>query len=233
MNNQQFIEELKKINIDITDNQLNKLNQYYQLLIEENKKINLTGITEYNLVYLKHFYDSLTINKIEKLESQKLCDIGTGAGFPGIVLKIIFPNLKITLVESLTKRCKFLNKVIANLELKEIEVINERAEVYSKKQREKFDIVTSRAVANIKQLLEYSIPLLKIDGLFIAMKGNVTEEMKDIDNCLNELKSQIIEIKKFNLPIENSERTLIKIIKTAKTPNMYPRNYSQIIKKPL
>ena len=155
MNKEQFINYLKKIDINIKENQINQLDMYYNLLITENQKINLTGITEYNLVYLKHFYDSLTLNKIIKLDNQTLCDIGTGAGFPGIVLKIVFPNLKVTLIEPLNKRCNFLKLVIDTLELKDITIINERAEDYGKKVRETYDIVTSRAVANLKELIEY------------------------------------------------------------------------------
>lgn len=233
MNKEEFINNLEQLNIKIEESQLKKLDMYYFLLVEENKKINLTGITEYNQVYLKHFYDSITLNKIIKLDNQTLCDIGTGAGLPGIVLKIVFPNLKITLVEPQIKRCNFLNLVINSLNLKDITIVNERAEDYSKKVREKYDIVTSRAVANIKELLEYSIPLLKINGHFIPMKGKIDEELKNIDTSLTKLKCKIIEIKKFTLPIEESERTLIDIIKLEKTPIIYPRNYSQIKKKPL
>lgn len=233
MNKEIFIQELKKINIDITEEQLNQLDKYYNLLITENEKFNLTGITDYEEVYLKHFYDSATLNKIVKLDNQTLCDIGTGAGFPGLVLKILFPNLRITLVDSLTKRCNFLELVIKELDLKNIIVVNERAEKYSLKVKEKYDIVTSRAVAKLNELLEYSIPLLKLNGNYIGMKSNLEEELKNIDNCVKELNIKIKEIEEFNLPIENSKRTLINIIKLGKTSNKYPRNYSQIKKYPL
>ena len=159
MNKEVFIEELNKLNINITDKQLKQLDAYYNLLIEENKKYNLTSITKEEDVYLKHFYDSLTITKIIDLNKESLCDIGTGAGFPGIVLKILFPNLKVTLLDSTLKKCNFLKLAIEELNLTDIEVINERAEIYSKKEREKYDIVTSRAVAPLKHLLEYSVPL--------------------------------------------------------------------------
>lgn len=233
MNKEQFINYLKKIDINIKENQINQLDMYYNLLITENQKINLTGITEYNLVYLKHFYDSLTLNKIIKLDNQTLCDIGTGAGFPGIVLKIVFPNLKVTLIEPLNKRCNFLKLVIDTLELKDITIINERAEDYGKKVRETHDIVTSRAVANLKELIEYSIPLLKVNGHFIPMKSNIDKELNNIETSLSKLKSKIIKIEKFKLPIEESERTLLDIIKLEPTKNIYPRNYSQIKKNPL
>lgn len=154
MNEIKFIEELKKLNISSEQNKLLKLKKYYEILIEKNKVMNLTAITEIDEVYLKHFYDSLTISKIIDLNLyETFCDIGTGAGFPGIVIKIFYPHLKVTLIESMTKRVEFLKYVIKELELKDIEVINARAEEYAKTNRELFDIVTARAVANINILL--------------------------------------------------------------------------------
>ena len=173
MNKKEFINALKELNISVTPLQLEKLDIYYNLLIEENKKYNLTAITNKEDVYLKHFYDSLTLTKIITLSNQHICDIGTGAGFPGIVLKIIFPDLKVTLLDSTEKKCKFLKLIISKLNLNNIDVINERAEIYSKTTREKYDIVTSRAVAPLKHLLEYSIPLVKVNGYYIAMKKNI------------------------------------------------------------
>ena len=230
----EFIEELKKINISINNDQLQKLEQYYNILIEENEKINLTSITNKEDVYLKHYYDSLTLIKIIDLEKIKnLCDIGSGAGFPGLVIKILFPNIKVTLVDSLNKRIDFLNKVISKLELKNVEAIHYRIEEYGLKNREKYDLVTARAVANLNILLEYSIPLLKVNKYFIAMKSNVEEEIKNIDNSLKLLNTKIEKIEEFNLPFENSKRTLIKFIKLDKTNNKYPRRYSIIKQKPL
>ena len=233
MNKEIFIEELKKLNINITDKQLNQLDTYYCLLIEENQKYNLTSITNKEEVYLKHFYDSLTISKIIKLDNESICDIGTGAGFPGLVLKIIYPNLKVTLLDSTLKKCNFLELVIKELELKNIEVINERAEIYSKEVREKYDIVTSRAVAPLKHLLEYSIPLIKINGYYIAMKSNIQEEIKGIDNYEKKLDIKEIDRIEFNLPIEISLRTLIKYQKKRKNNLLYPRKYNEIKKKNL
>ena len=231
MNKDQFIKELKMLDINITEMQLEQLDTYYHLLIEENKKYNLTAITDESAVYLKHFYDSLTISKIIKLDNQYICDIGTGAGFPGIVLKIIYPNIKIDLLDATTKKCQFLNKVIEELKLKNINVINERAEHYSKETREKYDIVTSRAVAPLKHLLEYSIPLLKIDGYFIALKSNIDNEMINIENYYQKLALKDEKIINFHLPIELSNRTLYKVTKAKKTPIIYPRTYSNIKKK--
>ncbi len=233
MNKEEFINEVSKLGIELTREQLKQLEKYYQQLIVENKKYNLTSITEKEDVYLKHFYDSITIVKACDLASQTLCDIGTGAGFPGLVLKIIFPNLKVTLVDATEKKCNFLKLVIKELDLRNIEVINERAEIYSKKTREQYDIVTSRAVAPLKHLLEYSIPLVKVNGYYIAMKSEIAEEIKNINIYEKEL--SIVKEKeiKFYLPKENSLRTLIRYQKKKETNLKYPRKYNEIKKKPL
>ena len=206
MNQNSFLEELKKIHIYPSEEQLYKLHKFYRLLIEWNKKINLTRITEEKEVYLKHFYDSLTISKVIDLNKENtLCDVGTGAGFPGIVLKIMYPNLKITLIDSLQKRVNYLNEIIKELELKDIEAIHIRAEDY----KGQFDVVTSRAVANIEKLVTYTMHLVKEDGVFIAMKGDIDKELtEDIKNKLQK-KYIIKSIDKFYLPIENSKRCLI------------------------
>ncbi len=228
----EFIEELKKINIIIDDKKLEQLEGYYNLVIEKNKVMNLTGITEKKDFYLKHFYDSLTINKIINLnEITTLCDIGSGAGFPGIVLKIVFPHLNITLVDSSNKRIDFLNEVIEKLNLKNIKTICTRAEEYSIKEEEKYDLVTARAVASLSIILECSIRLVKENKYFVAMKGK--EEKVNEKNLENELKIKKIEEIKFTLPKEQSERTLIKYVKVNKTPKKYPRNYSVLKTKPL
>ena len=231
MNKEEFINELKKININISVDTLSKLEEYYNILVEENNKYNLTAITEESQVYLKHFYDSLCIVKIFNPEEQYILDIGTGAGFPGLVLKIVFPNLKIDLLDSTNKRCLFLEKVINKLQLKNINVINARAEDYAKTNREKYDIVTSRAVAPLKHLLEYSIPTLKVNGSFISLKANMDEELKNINNYYNKLFLEEEKLMKYELPKENSLRTLYKVTKSKKTPMIYPRLYSQIKKK--
>ena len=230
----EFIEELKKLNIEPTQKQLEQLNRYYELIVEYNKVMNLTGITEKEQVYLKHFYDSLTIAKVIDLNKEEsLCDIGTGAGFPGIVLKILFPNLKITLIDSLNKRIEFLKIVIKELNLNNIEAIHTRAEEYAIKNIEKFDVVTSRAVAPLNILLELSIPLLKINKYFISYKGNISREIIESENALKQLDSKIDKIEEFELPKENSNRTIIKIKKLNKTNKKYPRKFSEIKKKPL
>ncbi|MFR5903781.1 MAG: 16S rRNA (guanine(527)-N(7))-methyltransferase RsmG [Bacilli bacterium] len=231
MNKEEFINELKKINIELTKQQLTLLEEYYIILKDENEKYNLTRIIEQNEVYLKHFYDSLTINKIIDIYSQNICDLGSGAGFSGLVLAICFPKTKITLIESNGKKCYFLNLVKEKLKLNNVIVINERSEDYAQKNREKFDIVTARAVAPLKHLLEYGIPLLKVNGNFIAMKANVENEEQNIENYLNKLSIQEKKRIIFNLPVENSLRTIIMYTKTKKTDKKYPRRYNEILKK--
>ena len=231
MNKEEFIKEVKELGINISEEQLNQLDNYYNLLIEENKKYNLTSITEKEEVYLKHFYDSLTVVKLENINNKYILDIGSGAGFPGLVLKIIFPNIKIDLLDSTLKKCNFLNKVIKELNLKNAIVLNYRAEDYSKKTREKYDIVISRAVAPLKHLLEYSIPLLKVNGIFISLKGNIESEIINIDNYHKKLSLKDEKIIAFNLPKDSGYRTIYSIKKIAKTDSKYPRQYSQIKKK--
>lgn len=227
-----FITEVQKLGISLDEDKLNKLEKYYKLLIEWNEKINLTGITKKEEVYLKHFYDSLTLfNSINLYDIDTLCDLGTGAGFPGLVLKIVFPNLKVTLVDSLNKRIKFLDTVIKTLELDNIETKCVRAEEYAKIDRGKYDLVVARAVASLPILLEYAIPLVKVNGFFIAMKGN--QEDINISNIEKILSIKLESINKFILPIEESQRTLYKFLKISSTNSKYPRRYAEIKNKPL
>ena len=206
MNLNEFNEELKKIGITLSAYQLDKLEKFYKLLVEWNNKINLTRIIDKEDVYLKHYYDSITINKVIDLnEVETLCDVGSGAGFPGIVLKIFYPHLKITLVDSLQKRVNYLNEIIKELDLKDISAIHERGEDH----KEKYDVVTARAVANIEKLTTYTMHLLKKDGLLIALKGNIDEELnEEVKNRLSK-KYKIVKIEKFLLPIENSNRSIV------------------------
>ena len=208
MTEKEFIEEVKKLGILPTKEQMQQLEKFYRLLIEWNQKINLTRITEKEEVYLKHFYDSLTIVKeIDLSKVETLCDVGTGAGFPGIVLKIFYPNLKIILIDSLLKRVNYLNEIIKELELKDIKAIHTRGEEY----HETFDVVTARAVANIEKLLKYTMHLVNKNGKLIAMKGNIDEELtEEVKKKINK-KYKIIKINKFLLPKENSNRSLIVI----------------------
>lgn len=231
MNREEFLTAVKELGISITDKQLEQLNKYYKALVEWNKRINLTSITEENDVYLKHFYDSLTLFKEYDLTKDiSLCDVGTGAGFPGIVLKIVFPNLKITLVDSLQKRLKFLDYVIKLLNLKDVELVHERMEDYSKQNEEKFDIITSRAVAKTKILVEISFKALKISGHLILMKSSFEEELSDAEKIIKDIGGEVIDVNTFKLPFENSERALINIKKVRKTEAKYPRSIDKIKK---
>jgi len=234
MNKEEFINEIEKMGINITLEQLNLLDKFYELLISWNEKINLTTITNYEDVYLKHFYDSLTLYKAVNLnDSLSLCDVGSGAGFPGIVLKICFPNLNITLVDSLQKRVNYLNEIIKELGLTGIEAIHTRMEEFSRNSIEKFDVITARAVANMNVLLEISVNALKVNGHIILMKANCDDELQNSSNALKVLNCEILDINKFSLPKENSNRTIIDIIKKGKTNSKYPRNIDKIKKLPL
>ena len=208
MNKEEFIKAVKQLNVDLTEEKLEKLNKFYNLLIEWNKKINLTRIEEEEEVYLKHFYDSLAIAKaVDLSEIKTLCDIGTGAGFPGIVLKIFYPNLKITLIDSLKKRVNYLNEIIKDLGIDNIEAIHVRGEDY----KGQYDVVTSRAVANIEKLLGYTMHLVSPTGIFIAMKGDIEKELTPDVKKKIEKKYKIEKIEKFLLPKENSNRSLVVI----------------------
>ena len=234
MNKELFFEELKKLGINPTADQMQKLEIYYHTLVEWNAKTNLTAITKEEDVYLKHFYDSLTIVKgIDLTTIESLLDVGSGAGFPGIVLKIFYPHLKLDIIDANNKKIMFLNYLIQKLSLENITLIHNRAEKYALENKEKYDLVTARAVANLNTLIELCLPMVKVNGYFIAMKGNASEELKEISKELEILGGKIVSQLEFNLPIENSQRTIIKIVKTKKTPVGYPRVYDKIIKKPL
>lgn len=224
MNIEVFKKEVEKLGISLTDEKLNQLALFYQLLLSWNEKMNLTRITNQEEVYLKHFYDSLTLYKEIKLETvDTLCDVGSGAGFPGIVLKIVFPNLDITLIDSLQKRVNYLNEIIKELKLSNIRAIHTRCEDYARVNREKYEVVTARAVANLKVLSELCLPLVKENGYFIAMKGKATEELDEAKAMIGTLGGKIEHINEFSLPLEESSRTLIKIKKEKKTDKIYPR----------
>ena len=234
MSQQEFILEINQLGITLAKHQEEQLEMYYQLLVHYNQHMNLTGITEKDMVYLKHFYDSLTLEKAIHLEKvNTLCDIGTGAGFPGLVLKIVFPNLKITLIDSLNKRVEFLKVVIQKLELENIEAIHMRAEEFAKSHREEFDVVTSRAVANLSILSELSLPLVRDGGYFIPMKAKMEMEITTLNSILTKLNGKIDEIISFDLPYEHSIRNLIKVKKVGITNLKYPRKFQDIKKKPL
>ncbi len=228
-------EELQQIKIEITDLQVQQFYKYMNLLIEWNNKMNLTAITEPKEIILKHFVDSIIACKYLKNESN-LIDIGTGAGFPGIPLKIMKSNIHITLLDSLNKRTIFLKEVVKELELKNIEVYHGRAEEFGQniKYREKFDVVTSRAVANLSTLVEYMLPFIKIQGLCICMKGSeVKEEISNAKNAIKLLGGKIEKIDEYYLGNNEMKRNNIIILKTSSTPNKYPRRAGIPSKEPI
>lgn len=230
-------EKAFKLGIELSEHQLEQFNTYFQMLVEKNKVMNLTAITEKEEVIDKHFIDSLAFvqSKIE-FKEQKILDIGTGAGFPGIPLKIAFPQLEIVLLDSLNKRIKFLNEVIDALELDGITAIHGRAEDYAKQEeyREQFDIVVSRAVANMSTLSEYCIPYVKKDGYFMPYKsGHIEDELKEAKSAIFLLGGKLENEIKFTLPDTDMERTLIEIKKIKTTPKRFPRKAGLPSKEPL
>ena len=230
-----FVQRLKDFNIKINDEQIKKFMNYMNLLLEWNEKINLTAITQPEEVKLKHFVDSLTVLKYIN-DDDKVIDIGTGAGFPGIPLKIMKENTKITLLDSLNKRINFLNIVIETLNLRNIQAIHGRAEEIARNKlyREKYDVAVSRAVANLSTLSEYMLPFVKVGGKCICMKGaNVNEEIEKAKNAIKELGGEIERVDNFYLSDNDNERNIIIIRKVKETSSKYPRKAGMPSKEPL
>ena len=239
-NPQQFYRDLHEFDIILSDSQTEQFLMYYELLVEKNQVMNLTAITNFDEVLKKHFVDSLSLVKAYDLSHSEaeisLIDIGTGAGFPGIPIKIAFPNLKVTLMDSLNKRVDFLNEVIETLRLNNIEAIHGRAEDYAKPNqlREKYDLCVSRAVANLSVLSEYCLPYVKTGGKFISYKSEkVSEEISDAEYAINVLGGRIEKQIDFKLPDSDIYRNLVVIEKISETPSKYPRKAGTINKKPL
>lgn len=233
--NEKLLEKLNKIQLNVNDEELNKFWVYMTNLLEWNEKINLTAITDEDDIILKHFIDSLTI--LEYIpEKSNVIDVGTGAGFPGIPLKIVREDINMTLMDSLNKRITFLNEIINKLGLKKINAIHSRAEELAKipEHREKYDIAVSRAVANLSTLSEYMIPFVKVGGKCICMKGsNIEEELKTAKNAIKELGGEIEKVINFKLPDSDNERNIIIIKKVRNTKNKYPRKAGMPSKEPL
>lgn len=233
MNKNDFYEEIKKLSIILTDNQKLQIDNYITLLIDYNKHTNLTAIKSLNDIYLKHFYDSLTLIKVTKFtDNMSILDVGSGAGFPGMVLAIVFSNANVTLIDSNHKKTDFLIYLKEKLKIKNVIIINDRVENFYKKQI-KFDLVVARAVANLNILLELCLPFAKQDGYFIAMKGQIDEELSISNQAIEYLGGEIADLQIFLLPFSESDRSLLKIKKIKNTPIGYPRSYQNILKKPL
>ena len=226
----------KKIELDITDTQLQQFDDYYRFLVEKNKVMNLTTIIEKEDVVLKHFIDSIYIMKYTDFDEKKVIDIGTGAGFPGLPLKIAYPDTEVVLFDSLNKRIKFLDEVIAQLGLKGISTVHGRAEDggKSKELREQFDVSVSRAVADLSVLSEYNLPFVKVGGYFVAYKsGEIDEELEKSKKAISILGGQIEKVDKFKLPETDIERSLVYIKKVKNTPKKFPRKAGLPAKEPI
>lgn len=231
----QFKKGLSDLNINLTEKQIEQFLKYYEILVETNKVMNLTAITEFDEVIEKHFLDSLSLVRVFDLNRNvKILDLGTGAGFPGIPLKITFPEIDIVLADSLNKRVKFLNEVVETLQLKQVETVHGRAEelARNKKYREQFDLCTSRAVANLSSLSEYCIPFVKEGGRFISYKsGEIEEEVDQAKRAIHVLGGKLDQVYKFDL--HEQKRSFVIIEKVKKTPAVYPRKAGTPTKEPL
>lgn len=241
MKSKEFIEilckECKTQDIEITEEQAKKLETYKDLLLEWNEKMNLTAITDEYEIIIKHFVDCLECTKMIK-DEKNIIDVGTGAGFPGMVLAIYYDNIEFTLLDALNKRLIFLQDIVEKLNLKNVKIVHGRAEEIARKEefKEQYDASVSRAVAQLPVLLEYTSPFVKVGGKCIVMKGdNVDDEIKLSYNALNTLKLKIVDKLNYNYVINNEEynRSILKINKSSNTPQKYPRNFGQIKKKPL
>ena len=228
-----FIEGLNKINVSYTDEKINRALRYLELIVDYNSHTNITAIREEKAIIEKHFLDSLLLQQFLKEEDKKLIDIGTGAGFPGMILAIFNEDKNFTLLDSVRKKTDFLNIVKEDLKLSNVEVINGRAEEVIKDRRETYDVGLCRGVSNLAVILEYEIPFLKVNGRFLPQKMVGTEEIKTSANALKILSSKILKEYNFKLPFSEEDRLIIEILKEKKTDKKYPRNTGIPLKKPL
>ena len=234
MKKENFILECSKLGVEITEELYSKLYLYYEELVKWNKMFNLTTITDYENVFLKHFYDSLTIVNSDLINNDiKLCDFGTGAGFPGMVIAIVFDKIDVTLIESSNKKCKFLMHIASILNLNNVNVICARAEEYSRDNREYFDIVTCRAVSSLAVISELAASMVKIGGNMIFLKSSYDLELEKSKDLISDLGFKFIKVVNFTLPDGKSERNILIFKKVSKTPEGYPRSYSIIAKNVL
>lgn len=230
-----FKEDLKKINIELTNEAFLNFEEYYKFLVEYNEHVNLTAITDYDGVYYKHFYDSLTLSlALDVTKPINLVDVGAGAGFPSIPNAIVFNNLNVTIIDALNKRINFLNELIAKLKLNNAKALHARAEEYAAFHREETDVVTARAVARLNILAELCIPLVKVGGLFVAMKSVESEqEFLEAKGAIKTLGAEYLKTISVELPNQMGHREILVFKKVNKTPSKYPRQFSQIKNKPL
>lgn len=230
-----FKEDLKKINIELTNEAFLNFEEYYKFLVEYNEHVNLTAITDYDGVYYKHFYDSLTLSlALDVTKPINLVDVGAGAGFPSIPNAIVFNNLNVTIIDALNKRINFLNELIAKLKLNNAKALHARAEEYAAFHREEADVVTARAVARLNILAELCIPLVKVGGLFVAMKSVESEqEFLESKGAIKTLGAEHLKTISVELPNQMGHREILVFKKVNKTPSKYPRQFSQIKNKPL
>lgn len=227
--------------VSLTKEQEEQLYIYYNELVESSKVMNLTTITKLDEVYIKHFYDSmmtlkplLSTNTKNYFQQMRLLDIGSGAGFPGLILKIVYPDLNVTLLEPTKKRCDFLEKIIKLLQLKQVTVVNARAEHFIQDKRETYDIVVARAVSKINIISELAVPYLKVGGYFLALKGqNYQEECRNITSVLDQLSCKVEKYFEYELPLSMGKRVIIQIKKEKRTLRIYPRSYAKIKNNPL
>ncbi len=230
----EFKELVEKLNISINADMLNKYELYFNKLIEVNEYMNLTAITEKNEVYIKHFYDSLTLNlAISNLKDISLCDVGAGAGFPSVPLVIARDDIKVTIIDSLNKRINFLNDLISYININNVEALHYRAEDFANIKRESFDVVTARAVARLNMLSELCMPLVKVGGLFVAMKAELDAELEEAKSAIKTLGGEIVDIINLELPDNMGKRSIVIIKKVKPTDKKYPRAFAKIKERPL
>lgn len=231
MTKEEFILYCNKLNIKISEELYSKFFTYFEMLVEWNNKFNMTTILEEKDVFLLHFYDSLCLFKVVDLNKEvNLCDFGTGAGFPGLPIAIVFPKISVTLVESNGKKCMFLNAVKDSLKLENVTVVNDRIENFSTKEREKFDIVTCRAVTSIPMILEMATSLVKVNGVLVPLKSNCEEELVKYSYLENELGIKLIQKEVYSLPINDAYRVIPVYKKKKTTDKKYPRSYNSLLK---
>lgn len=237
MNEQQFIQALAEKGIHLSDQQIQQFRTYFELLVEWNEKMNLTAITDQQEVYLKHFYDSISAAfYVDFTQPLEVCDVGAGAGFPSLPMKICFPEMRVTIVDSLNKRIQFLKHLSSELGLNHVEFVHARAEEFGQNPvyRENFDVVTARAVARLSVLAELCVPLVKVGGRFVAMKAaSAQDELKDAKKALTVLGVEKKDQFNFQLPEENSDRTIYIFSKIKSTPKKYPRKAGTPNKSPI